>query len=61
MIARQFYLEIQLEIGFIEEMRTTRGNKEVFQTFFPQIFLFSKMRFNPFDSVPLATLHFAIL
>ena len=27
-------LKILLEIGFIEEMRTTRGNKEVPQTFF---------------------------
>ena len=53
--------EILLEISFIEEIRTTPGNKEVLQTFFPQFPLFAKIRFNPFDSVPLATLHFAIL
>ena len=28
--------EILLEISFIEEIRTTPGNKEVLQTFFPQ-------------------------
>ena len=50
-----------LEIGFIEEMRTTCGNEEVPQIFFPQFPLFAKMRFIPFDSVSLATQHFAIL
>ena len=31
------------------------------QTFFPKFPLFAKIRFNPFDSVPLATMHFAML
>ena len=31
---RIFVKEILLEIGFIEEMRSTRGNKDVPQTFF---------------------------
>ena len=41
---------IQFEIGFIEEMRTTCGNKEVPQTFFynSEVILFAKIRFNPF-------------
>ena len=30
------------------------------QTFFNKLPLFAKIRFNPFDSVPFATLHFAI-
>ena len=38
--------EVLLEIGFIEE----RGNKEV-----------PPLQFNPFDSIPFATLHFEIL
>ena len=43
--------EILYEIGFIEEMRTTCGNKEVPQTFFhnSEFLLFRKIRFNPFD------------
>ena len=49
-----------LEISFIEEMRTTRGNQEVPPNLFPQYLLFAKVQFNPFDSEPLATLHFAI-
>ena len=48
--------EMLIEIGFIKDMRTTRGNKEVLQTFFLQ-FLFAKIRFNPFDSVPLTAYH----
>ena len=39
-----------LEIGFIEEMKTTRGNKEVPQTF-SQFPFFAKIQFNPFDFV----------
>ena len=34
--------EMLLEIGFIEEMRTTWGNKKVPQTFFPQFSSFPK-------------------
>ena len=43
--------EIQFEIGFIEEMRTTCGNKVVPETFFhdSEFLLFAKIRFNPFD------------
>ena len=50
--------EIRLEIVF---MKTTIGNKEVAPTLFPQYPFFAKIRSNSFDSVPLATLHFAIL
>ena len=39
---RIFVKEILLEIGFIEEMRTIRGNKEVPQTFFHNFFYFRK-------------------
>ena len=52
--------EILFEIGFIEEMRTTCGNKEMPQTFFHN-FHNAKIRFIPFDYIPLATLLFAIL
>ena len=43
--------EILFGIGFIEEMRSTCGNKEVSQTFFhnSEFLLFAKIRFNPFD------------
>ena len=39
------------EIGFIKEMRTTCGNKEVAQIFFhnSEYLLFAKIRFNLFD------------
>ena len=53
--------EILLKIGFVEEIRTIWGNKEAPETFFRKFSLFAKIRFNPFDSVPLATLHFTIL
>ena len=52
--------DILLEIGFIEGMRIILGNREV-PKLFPQFPLFAKIRFNPFDSESLATLHFAIL
>ena len=55
--------EILLEIGFIQDMRTTWCNREVplGPNLFPQFPLFAKIRFNPFDSVPLAILHFTIV
>ena len=54
------FKEILLNIGFIENMRITRGNKEVPQTFFHSFIYLRKYRFNPFDSVSLATKHFEI-
>ena len=48
-------------ICLIEEMRSIRDNKEVLQTVIHLSHLFAKIPFNPFDSVPLATLHFALL
>ena len=41
-----------LEIGFVEEMRSICGNKDVPRTFLHSSPLFAKVRFNPFDSVP---------
>ena len=52
--------EILLKIRFIEEIRTTWLMKRC-PSFFPRFPLFAKIRFNPFDSIPLATMHFAIL
>ena len=52
---------ILFEIGFIEEMQITWGNKKDASNLFPQFLLFVKIRFNPYDSVPLAILHFVIL
>ena len=52
--------EIQLEIGFIEERRTTSGNKEVPKPF-STIPIIRENTFYPFDSLLLATLHLAIL
>ena len=52
--------EMMLEIGFIEERRTTWGNKEVPKIFFYNFLYSRKLRFNPFDSVLLATLYFTI-
>ena len=43
--------KVLLEFGFIEEMRTTRGNKEVFQTFFSNFFYLRKydlIRLTPY-------------
>ena len=57
----QSFKEILLEIGVIEKMRTTWGNKEVPQNFFPHFPLFMTIRFNPFDTVSFVTLLFAIL
>ena len=50
-----FSLKRLLKIGFIEEMKTIWGNKEVPQTFFS--ISFAKKRCNSFDSVRLSTLH----
>ena len=44
--------DILLEIGFIEEMRTTRGNKELPQSFFT----IPRIRENTFKSVGLRTI-----
>ena len=68
-ILLNFMKEILREIGFIEEMRTAWGSKEVSHTFFqnstspyPKFFSkLAKVRFIPFDFVPLATLYFAFL
>ena len=45
------FIEILLEVGFIQEMITTCGNKEVPQLFHPQFPLFAKILFTPLDSV----------
>ena len=53
--------EILLEIGFIEEMRSTKGNQEVPLIFFhnsPYSQRFGLIRFTPYH---LEILHFAIL
>ena len=52
-----FFKEILLEIGFIEEMRTIWGNKEVPQTFFHNFLYLRKYDLISFDFVPLSTLH----
>ena len=52
---RIFVKEMLHEIGFIEEMRTIWGNKEVPQTFFPQFPLFAKydlIRLTPYHCQP---------
>ena len=53
-MARQTILfkELLLEIGYIEQMRTTRGNKEVPQTLFDYTFCPQKY----FQSVRLRTI-----
>ena len=47
------------DIVFMEEMRTTWGNKKYPKLCFT-IPLFYVNRFNPFDSVPVATLRFEL-
>ena len=62
-MARQTILfkELLLEIGYIEQMRTTRVNKEVPETLLDYGTPFvHKNKLNPFDSEPLATLRFEI-
>ena len=46
-------------MGFIEELKTTGGNEGVSKTLFHYSFI-RENRFNPFNSVPLATLHFEV-
>ena len=45
--------EILLEIGFIEEMRTTWGNNEVPQVFLPNSLYSREYYFLRFDPVPI--------
>ena len=42
------FKEILPEIGFIEEMRTTSGNKEVLQTFFHNSRKYNLIRLTPY-------------
>ena len=49
-----------LEISFIEKIKTLLGNKECSKLCFV-ISVIRENRFFPFDSVPLATLRFALL
>ena len=57
----KFLKETLCEIGFIKEIRGTWENKEVTRTFSISPLIREKKRFHPFNSAPLATLHFAIL
>ena len=53
--------KILLDIGFIEEIRTTVLEVTTrCPNVFPEFPLFAKIRFNPFDSVSLGTPHLVI-
>ena len=54
------HLEIQLEIGYVEEMRATWGNKEVHKRCSNIPLIRENKTFNPFASVPLPILRFKI-
>ena len=60
-MARQkiLFKELLLEIGYIEQIKTTRGNRGA-RNLVRLLLLSTKNKFNPFDSVPLATLRFEI-